>query len=328
MLTRERDGVIDAPAGPVIAALDRPRGPDTSLLVLADVHADAAREPGSWKCHHVALDRLHTALAEADHRGDDAVLVAGDLTRDGGDDSFDAVASAFAAHDTPVYCVPGNHDVPKDYRDAPSVHAFRDRFTPGVLPYVRRVGGVHVVGLDSASAVTDGAGGRVTAAQRERLAEALRTLDETVVVLHHNVVTDGDAPMRVDRHPPVGGADELAAVLRDGDVPLVLSGHGHWPTVGEHSGVREVVAPAVCSFPQAALRCSITPRGTTVSLVPLADREGLESAYRAARDGTDHSRRIAERFRDGYLAYFPLVDDRAPASDERDDSRVERVSDP
>ncbi|WP_255494053.1 metallophosphoesterase [Halarchaeum sp. CBA1220] len=274
--------------GPVLARLARPAGPETTLAVLADVHADAARESGSWKCHEHALDRLRTALDDAGRLGADAVLVAGDLTRDGRPDSFDAVDAAFATFDGPVLCVPGNHDVPKTYRDAPSVHAFRERYTPGVLPYVRRVGSVHVVGLDTASAVEDGSHGRVTDDQLAWLDAVLPTIGEAVVVCHHN----------------------LADVLADHDVPLAVSGHAHWPTVGTAGRVRELLAPAVCSFPQAGLLLDVTPEGTTVSMLPLADRDGLRAAHDAARDGTERSRRIVETFRDGYLTRFPLVDER------------------
>lgn len=164
---------------PPFAHLDRPAGPKARVLVLADVHADPDGEPGSWKCYERGLARLRRGLAEARRLDVDAVLVAGDLTRDAGAAAFDRVSNAFATFDGPVLCVPGNHDVPKAYRDAASVHAFRESHTPGVLPYARRVGvpettadsgadrkatgaPPHVVGLDTASAVTDSAGGRVT----------------------------------------------------------------------------------------------------------------------------------------------------------------------
>lgn len=300
--------------GPVLARLARPAGPETTLAVLADVHADAAREPGSWKCHEHALDRLRTALDDASRLGADAVLVAGDLTRDGRPDSFDAVDAAFETVDGPVLCVPGNHDVPKTYRDAPSVHAFRERYTPGVLPYVRRVGAVHVVGLDTASAVEDGSHGRVTDDQLAWLDAVLPTIGEAVVVVcHHNLVDAAShaAPVGIEAHATVEGADALADVLADHDVPLVVSGHAHWPTVGAAGRVRELLAPAVCSFPQAGLLLDVTPEGTTVSMLPIADRDGLRAAHDAARDGTERSRRIVETFRDGYLAQFPLVDERA-----------------
>ncbi|GGL20974.1 hypothetical protein GCM10009037_00340 [Halarchaeum grantii] len=309
--------------GPVLARLARPAGPETTLAVLADVHADVAREPGSWKCHEHALDRLRTALDDAGRLGADAVLVAGrlgadavlvagDLTRDGRPDSFDAIDAAFATVDGPVLCVPGNHDVPKSYRDAPSVHAFRERYTPGVLPYVRRVGSVHVVGLDTASAVEDGSHGRVTDDQLAWLDAVLPAIGEAVVVCHHNLADAAShaAPVGIEAHATVEGADALADVLADHAVPLVVSGHAHWPTVGAAGRVRELLAPAVCSFPQAGLILDVTPEGTTVSMLPLADRDGLRAAHDAACDGTERSRRIVETFRDGYLTRFPLVDER------------------
>ncbi|WP_435096623.1 metallophosphoesterase family protein [Halarchaeum sp. P4] len=304
--------------GPVLARFARPTGPETTLAVLADVHADATREAGAWKCYEHALDRLHTAVDDAGRHGADAVVVAGDLTRDGSDASFAAIDDAFEGFGGDVLCVPGNHDVPKEYRDAPSVHAFRERYTPGVLPYVRRVGDVHIIGLDTASAVADGSHGRVTDDQLAWLDATLPTVEDPIVVAHHNVAdaTSHASPIGIEAHATVGNADELADVLAAHDVPLVVSGHAHWPAVGGvPGGVSELLAPPVCSFPQAGLLLEVTPEGTTVTLLPLADRVGLETAYAAARDGTPRSRRIAENFRQGYLAHFPLVDEHVESTD-------------
>lgn len=151
-------------------------------------------------------------------------------------------------------------------------------------------------------------------------------MDDAVVVAHHNLADAAShaSPVGIEAHATVGNADALADVLAAHDVPLVVSGHAHWPAVGDVQGVRELLAPPVCSFPQAGLLLDVAPEGTTVTLLPLADRSGLEAAYAAAaRDGTPRSRRIAENFRQGYLAHFPLVDEHvAPAEQEKSGMRV------
>jgi hypothetical protein len=39
------------------------------------------------------------------------------------------------------------------------------------------------------------------------------------------------------------------------------------------------MAPSTCTFPQGYLLLEVTPSGTDVSFVPIADREGLEESF-------------------------------------------------
>lgn len=290
----------DAAAGPVLARLPRPRLADpVTLAVLADPHVPVDAR-GTWKVHHRAADRLRTAVALANAHADHAVL-AGDLTKDGRPAAFDRVDEVLADLAVPAVAIPGNHDVPKafDEHDSPPTAAFVERYDP--LPFAREVGGLTLLGVNSASAGSDLQGtwgGRVGATQREWLRERAAAAETPVLLTHHNL---GPLPEHPGGLPwsnfPAEDGEAVVDVCWATDVPLVVSAHHHVPAVrsrGEHDGEAaadtpepptEVLAPAVCSFPQASLHLTVGPRGTTVRLVPVADRAGVAEARRLARTG-------------------------------------------
>jgi Icc-related predicted phosphoesterase len=307
-------------SGPVLAHLERPRSAErTTLAVFADAHL-TSEASGTWKVLHRTEERLRAAVADANRRDVATVLFAGDLTKDGAPAEHDLVDSVLADLDAPLVAVPGNHDVPKprwDPYDAPDRDEFARRYAAGHLPFVERVGGVDLVGLDSASNADGSLGGthegEVGPAQREWLDAVLPTLETPVVVVHHNVSypsTHAEGFPETDRYRATD-APEMRSLLRRHDVPLTVSGHLHWPGVAPLGSGAELVAPAICSFPQAYLLLHVGPTGTTVELVPLTDRAGLEEAYVHAREGTAHGRGVAAR------ADSQLLDDLLAATERR-----------
>lgn len=276
-----------ASAGPLLARLARPRTENRHrLAVIADAHVTDGT--GTWKVAHRSEARFERALEHA-NSCDMAVLL-GDLTGDGRADSFETVESCLPKLDVPWVALPGNHDVPKAFDEHPGipVSAFTERYTPG-LPFTRNVGRVTLVGIDTA---TDGDealrgtwGGRVGAATRRWLSDTLPGLEHPVVLMHHNLGSLPENPGGKWANFPVADARETREILVANDVSLVLSGHHHVPAVLDHRGPREVVAPAVCSYPQAMLDIKIGPDGTSVRLVPLADATAVAEARRHARRG-------------------------------------------
>ncbi|WP_435175813.1 metallophosphoesterase family protein [Halorussus sp. AFM4] len=286
----------------------------TTLALFSDPHV-ATEEEGTWKAYHRTEARLRAAVADANERDVDGVVVAGDLTKDGHPAEFDAAADALADLDAPAVAVPGNHDVPKafDDHDTPSVAAFADRFAPDEFPFRARLGGVDVLGLNSASA-PDGAldathDGAVSEDQLAWLEATLPETDAALVASHHNlpgldaaVGPDGHAP-----HPPVGDAPALVEALSGHDA-LHVSGHVHLPAAIT-GDVRGLVCPALSSFPQAYVLAEIGPEGTTLRLVPIADDEGLAEAYDLAQTHSDRSASICDVV-ERQLAELPLADER------------------
>ncbi|WP_324663319.1 metallophosphoesterase family protein [Haloarcula sediminis] len=274
-------------AGPLLAQLARPRTETRHrLAVIADPHVTDGT--GTWKVAHRSEARFERALKHA-NSCDMAVLL-GDLTGDGRADSFETVESGLSELDVPWIAVPGNHDVPKafDGHEGRPVSAFEERYTPG-LPFTWDVGRVTLVGIDTATDETEALretwGGRVGPVTRRWLSDTLPGLEHPVVVMHHNLGSLPENPGGKWANFPVDDARETREILATNDVALVLSGHHHVPAVLDHRGPEEVVAPAVCSYPQAMLDIRIGPSGTDVRLVPLANATETAEARRHAQRG-------------------------------------------
>lgn len=300
--------------GPVLARLPAPRGPATTIAVIADAHV-TARHRGSWKVYHRTVERLRTAIAECNRRDVDGVVFAGDLTKDGHPAEFAVFDDLVADLVAPFVAVPGNHDVPKtqDEHETPPVATFARRYAPARFPFVRRFGAVEVVGANTATAagdLRDRHTGALTDADRSALGTALASTRRPIVVQHHPLGRPADdlAPTAIDdAHPPVADARSVRGLYARQGVSLAVSGHNHWPSVGRWGGLHEVAAPATSSFPQSFLVLEVTPTGTTVELVPLAGPIGYEEAYQHAHRGTARSQSIAEAVVGGAFDHFPLV---------------------
>jgi Icc protein len=300
--------------GPLLGRFSEPRGRTTTLAVIADPHVSPTAE-GTWKLYHRTEDRLRTAIADINRLAVDAAVLVGDLTRDGHPSEFDRIDALLDECTVPVLAVPGNHDVSKEYNDhrTPPLLEFVSRYTPGSLPFVERVGGVDIIGLNTAS-MPDGSldethCGAISRPQLDWLERTLPDTETPIVVMHHTAAAGSDHAhrgMQSDEYR-MANADELATVLEKHDVPLCLTGHIHWPSVAPFAGGYEVIAPATCSFPQAYLLVHVEPRGTTIELVALADQPGLIEAYDAA---SAHPRGtcLIESTNEGYFEGFPLVD--------------------
>jgi Icc protein len=296
--------------GPVLACFARPTGPRTTLAVVADPHV-AARATGTWKVFHRTEARLQAAIREANRLDVDGVVFLGDLTKDGTPEEFDRVEDLLSELRVPFVAVPGNHDVQKaNTSETPSIEAFEAAYTPGSLPFCERVGGVDLIGLNSAS-MPDGSlsethAGAVSADQLAWLDSTLAEAENPVVTLHHTVsgASSFTEELGDEEHYRIRNPAPFVDVLAAHEVSLVLSGHVHWPVVSQLRRTYELTAPAACSFPQASLLVSVEPQGTTVSMVPLTDRAGYMEAYRHASCAEGRGQIMTERVEDGFLRRF------------------------
>ncbi|WP_363465678.1 metallophosphoesterase family protein [Halogeometricum borinquense] len=305
-----------ADAGPLLARLRQPTSHTrTRIAVVSDPHLTPTAT-GTWKVYHRTETRLRAAVAAINDLNVDATLSLGDLTRDGHPEEFDCVDELLADLDTPFVSVPGNHDVPKQWDDyeAPTVDEFGARYARGAFPFHVSVGGVDLIGLDTASGdgtLYDSHEGLVPSEHVAWLDETLSEVESPIVASHHNVFhpREHTGQFADEDFYQLRNADEVVETLSSGGESLVLSGHIHWPATARQGGVREIIAPATCSFPQAAMLLDVGPLGTEVRMVPLAGPNGVAEAYSLAQTGNAHGQSIVSHADRGVLADFPLVDE-------------------
>lgn len=293
-----------------LAHFDRPRSASlTRLAVVSDPHVSVDAN-GTWKMYHRTRARFLEALADIEQQGADALVIAGDLTKDGERRNLDWIQSTRDNLTVPVLAVPGNHDVKEEH-----VAYFEKRFTDGGFPVHVSLDGLDVLGLNSAMDPNAETLDIVSNAQIDWLDETLPNTTDPIVVTHHNlpglhdhIGEHGWAP-----HPPVGNAEALLDVLSRHDVPLHLSGHVHLLSLVHNRGVRGLIAPPLSSFPQAYTLLDIDATGTTVHCRTTASQDDMEEAYSESQTHSVRSE-VISGLNAEQLRHLPLVDERVDAA--------------
>ncbi|MEQ1695148.1 MAG: metallophosphoesterase [Hyphomicrobiaceae bacterium] len=169
----------------------------------------------------------------------DHVLVSGDLVNIGLPDEYAAARDWLASVGPPewVSVVPGNHDAYVAAEAGPGIalwamYAASDEYglrlgLSAGFPYVRKVGHVAIVGVNSGIATKPGSAvGEVGAVQRALLGDVLGQLGEAslvrVVMIHHPPV-----PGLADSSRRLLDDAALAEVLARCGAELVVHGHNH-----------------------------------------------------------------------------------------------------
>jgi 3',5'-cyclic AMP phosphodiesterase CpdA len=228
--------------------------PPLPHLSLADVNLKRALGFLNWQRKR---RRIHTRAAldaiaaDVNAQQPDHILVSGDLVNIGLPAEYAAALDWLETIGPPerVSVVPGNHDIYTRTHSGPGVAVWMDymrsdafgveigatQHTPprgldnltGGFPYVRRIGPVAVIGLNSAEPTPVGlATGRLGVPQLDRLARVLDSVHRTglfaLIMIHHPPLP-GLAPRRralIDAHA-------LEGVLRSHGAGLVIHGHNH-----------------------------------------------------------------------------------------------------
>jgi 3',5'-cyclic-AMP phosphodiesterase len=207
------------------------------LIHLTDTHlvGDATRTLRGIN----TLETFKVALTHSRNRfqSADAMLLSGDLVHDDAA-GYSHLVDLLGQSDIPVYCIPGNHDVP----DRMHVALNREPF---------KIGGAAVLGnwvivlLDSFIANNDG--GRIGVEQLEQLDRTLtqhRSL-HAMVCLHHHPIK-----MRSEWLDTVGleDADKFHQVIaQHKNVRAITWGHVHQSLDVLSNGVRYMATPATCA---------------------------------------------------------------------------------
>ncbi len=214
-----------------------PNSDPIRLLQITDTHLLGSRDALLRGIPTFATLQAVQADAQKRFADCDGVLLTGDLVQDDAD-GYALIREAFQDSPAPVYCIPGNHDLPG---------AMRRTLTgsPFVLDDHVVIDNWLCVLLDTWQ--PDSAGGQLGAAQLRRLDELLIRHRElhTLVCLHHHPV-----PMHSQWLDQVGlrDADALHVCLaRHPQVRGVVWGHVHQVLDEYRNKVRFMATPATCA---------------------------------------------------------------------------------
>jgi Icc protein len=167
----------------------------------------------------------------------DLVVVTGDLIQDDSADAYAHFRRLLGELALPVYCLPGNHDIPQLMRTALSEPPFfyclsveRDNWL--------------IVCLDSS--VRGTAGGHISAAELARFDRLSRDsgAENVLACLHHPPVALGSKWL--DSVGLENSDEVLQRFAATGRVRAVIAGHVHQVYDADHGGIRILATPSTC----------------------------------------------------------------------------------
>lgn len=174
----------------------------------------------------------------------DAIIVSGDVSDDGSDESYELFKSIMHPLDIPIYAVPGNHDQRSSFRAAFLTGGYLPK--TGKLNWHRAIRDLHIIGLDTL--IEGEGGGELDADTLDFLQAKLRILhgSPVIVIFHHPPFDTGMAFM--DSLGLRNGAQQLEEILSSfvGDL-IVVCGHIHRNISTQLGGHGVITAPSVCS---------------------------------------------------------------------------------
>lgn len=166
----------------------------------------------------------------------DLLLATGDLVHDASAEGYQRIAGMLAAFDVPVFCLPGNHDVPAVMREHMRAGAVRTGTVADLADW-------RFIMLDSV--IPGEEGGHLDDEQLSALDNALASTDRhTLVCMHHQPVNVGSAwidTMTLDNPDPL-----FEIVDRHAHVRGILWGHIHQTFEATRNGVRLMASPSTC----------------------------------------------------------------------------------
>lgn len=190
-------------------------------------------------------------VPELSRQNADLVVISGDFTQKGTQGEFEVARSFIDRIGSPVFAVPGNHDIPQ--RNLLSrllnPYALYRRYINDVLEPFVELNGVALIGLKTPRRFTpdfnwsNGFLDRGQIAQLHRRFAAASPTATRIVVAHHPLLYPEEGDGIVQRR--VRNADRALKAFASLGVRLVLSGHFHlsYVRVHEHPGATRQGVP-------------------------------------------------------------------------------------
>ncbi len=213
------------------------QAPPLRVIQLSDTHIQSKRGGQLW---NVDVDANLTAVIErlkTQHWPVDLVLVTGDLVQDDGAAAYRRFHELLAPLETPVYCLPGNHDDPTILRQTLVNHPV----------YHRRhviIGNWQFILLDST--LKHSSSGYLAESELLFLDTMLAAYSShyTILCLHHQPISIGSAWL--DTMTVSNSAEFFAVVDHHPQVKAVIWGHVHQAFAQQRQGIALLSAPSTC----------------------------------------------------------------------------------
>lgn len=212
----------------------------------------------------------------------DLILATGDIVHDGSETAYKRFQSIMETANIPVYCLPGNHDIPDKMRSTLIDSNVQ------YVPLTNHDGWLFVF-LDTTIAESEG--GRLTQTELDLLEQSLTEHADkhAMVCLHHHPVPMNSQWMDTML---IENPDEFFAIIdKHENVRSVLWGHVHQEYEQDRNGIKLLASPSTCiqftpekddfgvdSEPPGCRWLALLPDGTVRSIVTRLNAvpEGLE----------------------------------------------------
>lgn len=177
---------------------------------------------------------VQTLRAAIEEKEPGLIVVSGDFTQVGSAGEFRAARDFLNSLSAPVFCVPGNHDIPRYNLRERLVDPYK-RYRTYICEELNPVFGnddILIAGLNSARRMLphwNWANGAVSGAQRQSLERLFDAQEErwTIGVLHHPLHKVEEMPLDVTVFGRKAALQQIHALKID----LVLTGHVHHASV-------------------------------------------------------------------------------------------------
>jgi Icc protein len=250
---------------------DAPPQKTVRIALVSDTHCNRDTE-GDRPLYKARLEKV---IAEVNAAKVDVVLIAGDLTEGGKREQFEDFKAQSKGFRSPVYVVPGNHDVGgKHLVDKPGgTTAERNTLYEAQLGpshWAATIAGVRILGIN-ASLLGSGLPGEATQWTFLEKALAKPSPEPTLLLTHYPLyLTSADEPSSEYWNVEPAPRARLLTLLEKGKVHAVLSGHLHRPLEIRQKNVLYTGTPPV-SF---GLPRGKQPQGWTLVTLPLPCTSG------------------------------------------------------